>query len=449
MLRTACGSDGKRIMKSGGIMMKRFLKKAAAVMTAAVMGVSLAACGSGTASAGGEGSAAAGGESAAAGGTITEVNVCIPTVYDMPDAEEVETAINEIAEPKYGVHLDITFVSTGNWLQQSNLLLTGDEVDVIAAFMTPLTTYVKNGQLAPLDDYYASAADDFKAIWSEEEIKGTTVDGQIYAIPNLRNFGNRFGLNIDKAIAEEFGIEPYHKWSLEEIDAFLHEVHEKYPDRYALVPQSGDTMVNGWTWDGLGDGKFIGVIPDCGQGTEVQNLFDTDDFQEFIGWTRKWYQDGLIMADALSNTEAGSQLIANQKAVSCFDNYANNELAGAVRTVVIEPWSVANSYSELCYGINANSKNKDAAWTALQMLYTDKEVCVLLNNGIEGKHYTKNDDGTISFPEGKTAADCGYGMADLYWIAPYSGWSNPIDYNGPTFFEDLIQFNKQSVWLLL
>ena len=68
MLRTACGSDGKRIMKSGGIMMKRFLKKAAAVMTAAVMGVSLAACGSGTASAGGEGSAAAGGESAAAGG---------------------------------------------------------------------------------------------------------------------------------------------------------------------------------------------------------------------------------------------------------------------------------------------------------------------------------------------------------------------------------------------
>lgn len=440
MLRTACGSDGKRIMKSGGIMMKRFLKKAAAVM-----GVSLAACGSGTASAGGEGSAAAGGESAAAGGTVTEVNVCIPTAYDMPDAGEVETAINEIAESKYGVHLNLTFVSMGNWLQQSNLLLTGDEVDVIAAFMTPLTTYVKNGQLAPLDDYYASAADDFKAIWSEEEIKGTTVDGQIYAIPNLRNFGNRFGLNIDKAIAEEFGIEPYHKWSLEEIDAFLHEVHEKYPDRYALVPQSGDTMVNGWTWDGLGDGKFIGVIPDCGQGTEVQNLFDTDDFQEFIGWTRKWYQDGLIMADALSNTEAGSQLIANQKAVSCFDNYANNELAGAVRTVVIEPWSVANSYSELCYGINANSKNKDAAWTALQMLYTDKDVCVLLNNGIEGKHYTKNDDGTISFPEGKTAADCGYGMADLYWIAPYSGWSNPIDYNGPTFFEDLIQFNKDTM----
>ena len=36
-------------------------------------------------------------------------------------------------------------------------------------------------------------------------------------------------------------------------------------------------------------------------------------------------------------------------------------------------------------------------------------------------------------------------MADLYWIAPYSGWSNPIDYNGPTFFEDLIQFKKDTM----
>lgn len=172
--------------------MRKFFKRAAGIMLAAVMGVSLAACGSGAASTGGEGSAAADGESTAAGGTVTEVNVCMPTAYDMPDAGEVESAINEIAEGKYGVHLNLTFVSMGNWLQQSNLLLTGDEVDVIAAFMTPLTTYVKNGQLAPLDDYYASATDDFKAIWSEEEMQGTTVDGQIYAIPNLRNFGNRF-----------------------------------------------------------------------------------------------------------------------------------------------------------------------------------------------------------------------------------------------------------------
>lgn len=415
------------------------------------MALSMGACGNNANSANtgtNAGTVASGDESGEDGATIGEVQnvvVAIPTTYDMTDAQMVQEAINAISAEKYGVTITLNFVALGNWAQQSNLLLTGDEVDVIASFITPLSTYVKNGQLAPLDEYVSVASDEFKAIWSDEELQGTTINGSVYAIPNLRNFGNYFGLNVDEEIAAEYGIEDRQKWTMDEISEFLYKVQEEYPDRYALVPQSGTTMVNGWTWDGLGDGKFIGVLPDCGQTTTVENLFNTDDFQEFCGYTRQWYQDGLIMADALSNTETGSSMIQAKKAVSCFDNYANNNLAGAVRTIVIDSWSVANSYAELCYGINANSKNKDAAWTALQMLYADQDISILLNNGIEGTHYQKNDDGTISFLEGKTAADCGYGMADVYWITPYSGNSYPLDTNGATFFTDLIQFNKDTM----
>lgn len=426
--------------------MKRVIKKVTSLALTVAMALSLAACGSsGSGTTEGDTSESGGGEADTSATSVTEVSVHLPTAYDMPDAAEVEAAINEVIESKYGVHMNLTFISTGNWVQQANLLMTGSEADVIAIFGTPLTSYVKNGQLASLDDYYASATDEFHSVWSEEEIKGTTVNGSVYAIPNLRNFGNVFGLDIDESIAAEFGIEPYQKLTMEEIDEFLRAAHEKYPDRYALVPQAADTMVNGWTWDGLGDGKFIGVLPNCGQNTVVRNLFETDDFREFTSWTRKWYEEGLTMADALSNTEEGRQLIKSGKAISRFCNYGNAKIDGIVRTVVIEPWSVANSYSELCYGINSNSKDKDAAWTMLQLLYTDQEVSILLNNGIEGKHYVKNEDGTISFPEGTNASDCGYGMADLPWITPYAGNSYPIDSNGPTFFEDLIQFNKDSM----
>ncbi|MFR6469083.1 MAG: extracellular solute-binding protein, partial [Lachnospiraceae bacterium] len=145
----------------------------------------------------------------------------------------VEDAINQITEEKYGIHLNLTYVTMGNWQQQSNLLFTSDEADVIAVFMTPLSTYVKNGQLEDLTDYYANASDEFKQIWSEDEMKGTSVDGKIYAIPNLRNFGNIMGLNIDEDIAAEFGIENGQKLTMEEVDEFLTKAHEKYPDRYA------------------------------------------------------------------------------------------------------------------------------------------------------------------------------------------------------------------------
>lgn len=151
------------------------------------------------------------------------------------------------------------------------------------------------------------------------------------------------------------------------------------------------------------------------------------------------------MPDILSNTTPWQTMIANKQAISVFDNYGVNAAAGCIRTVVIDKWAQSNSYQALCYGISQNSANKDAAWRAMEVLYTDKEICTLLADGIEGTHYIVNDDGTISFPEGKTAADCGYGMAEGYWIVPYSGNTYPLDINGASFFDDLIEFNKETL----
>ncbi len=417
--------------------MKKSWKRMTAVVGAAAMAMSLAACGSGSGSTG----------SGNTGDTdgVKTVAVHIPTVYDLPDAEEVADEINKITEEKYKIHMDLNFISTGNWQQQSNLLLTGDETDVIAVFGTPLSTYVKNGQLADLTQYYADASDEFKKVWSEDAMKGTSVNGKIYAIPNMRNFGNYFGLNIDEDIAAEFGIQDGQTLTMEDVDTFLRAAHEKYPDRYALAPQGGNTIIGQWSWDGLGDSKMVGVLPECGQTTEVQNLFDTEDFRTFCNWTRSWYQDGLIMQDVLSNTQSWQTMINNGQAIACLDNYGVNGVNGMIRTVILDKWAVANSYAELCYAINTNSKDKDTAWKAMEILYTDADVATLLQDGIEGKHYVKNDDGTISFPEGKTASDCGYGMADAYWITPYSADTLPLDVNGADFFTDLIKFNDETL----
>ena len=163
------------------------------------------------------------------GSALAETNkvvLAMPSVYDMTDAPEVQDAINAITEEKYGITFELLFVPMGNWTQQSNLLLTGDEVDITAIFSTPLLTYVNNGQLADLTDYYANASDEFKAVWSEDEIAGTSIGGKIYAIPNMRNFGNYFGLNIDSEIAAAMGIEDGQTLTMEEVDELLGRIHE-------------------------------------------------------------------------------------------------------------------------------------------------------------------------------------------------------------------------------
>lgn len=372
---------------------------------------------------------------------IKSVNVHIPTIYELPDAKIVEAAVNEITEEKYGIHLSLNFITTGNWKNQSNLLFTGDEADVIAVYQTPLTTFVKNGQLADLTDYYAGATAAFKEVWTDEELKGTTVKGRLYAIPNMRNFGNTFGLTIDSEIAAEFGLKEGQVMTMEDVDQFIRAAHEAYPDRYALAPKN-NCLINQWTWDGLGDQQYIGVLEECGQDTTVKNLFETEDFVNFVTWAHKWYEDGLVMQDILSNTQPWQQMIRNKQAIACFNNYSVNKFNGMISTVIIDKWAVSNSYTALCYGININSKDTDAAWDALEILYTDADVAILLNDGIENKHYVKNEDGTISYPDGMTASDSGYGMAEGYWLTPYSARTYPLDVNGPAFFEDLLEFNK-------
>lgn len=232
------------------------MKKVIALLSMAAMIASFAACGgnntadsSNTANSGSTSDNESSSDSADSTESqeIQEVALHLPTVYDLPDAELVETEINKIAEERYGLHFDINYISAGNWTQQSNLLFTGDEADVIAVFGTPLTTYVKNGQLTDLTDYYANASEEFKGVWSEDEMKGTTVNDKIYAVPNLRNFGNYFGLNIDSEVAAELGIEDGQALTMEEVGTFLYAAHEKYPERYALIPQGGTTLIGQWS----------------------------------------------------------------------------------------------------------------------------------------------------------------------------------------------------------
>ncbi len=425
--------------------MKKWMKKLAAGLMAVTIAASFAGCGGG----GSSDDASAG--ASAGNGSMPVVNFCVPNIYDTSEIQMVEDAINGITADKYGMKIKLTFVEFGNWTQQSNMLLTGDEADLIMIFGTPLLSYVKNGQLLKLNDYYANASEEFKKaaenVFTEEDIKCLTVNGNIYAMSNSRNHGDTVVLAIDEDIAAECGIEPGASMSLDEVDAFLAEVHEKYPDRYAIVPQGNTTMSNGgWKWDGLGDIDFIGVISISGNDTTVQNLFEMEEFVEFTRHSRMWYENGYMMADCLSNTETGSSMIANGRAVSSMDNgayYAEEDFHkdGVVRVALTPAKADTTTISGMCWGINSNSKNPDAAWKMLEVLYYDADVATLLANGVEGEHYILNEDGTASFPEGEDYNNCGYGGMMEQWLFPNSSLGYPRAEDGAAYHENLAAYN--------
>lgn len=373
------------------------------------------------------------------------VTVCMPAYRNVDDLTMVQDAVNKITEERYGISFEFHMISSANYLKSMEIALLDPSLDIMLINGKPLFQHVEDQQLVDLTDYMGRASEEMRGLWTDEILRGVSVGGRLYGLPTFRNFGNYIGLNLDEEIAAEFGVRDRQKMTMEEVDVLLHEIKRRYPDRNVLVPQGMDTMIAEWTWDGLGDADCIGVLPDCGQATKVQNLYETDDFIEFCTWMRRWQEDGLIMEDVLSNVEQWQDLIYQKRGIACLDNYGVNSVSGMIRTVIVDNWSVSNSYSILMYCISANSAHKDIAWKGMEILYTDRDVEILLNNGIEGVHYVKNEDGTASYPPGVTVLNSTYAMMEVNWATPYSRYAYPLDVNGADFAGRQEAFNREAL----
>lgn len=361
-------------------------------------------------------------------GDVKTVSIHLTGGGDYSDAQSVEDAMNAISIPEYGIKFDLNYIEYGNYAQQCSLLLTGDEADIIMVYITPFTTFVKNGQLYDITELYANASEDFKAYIAQvdpgfgEMTKATTVNGRLYALPRVGTNGANTCLAVAEPYAAEFGIKGGETWTLDEVDAFLAKVHEKYPDKYAIVPQGPGLMTNGmWTWDGLGDDSMVGIVDAFGQDTTVHNLYENEEFLRLCRYTRSWYENKYMMQDCLSNTEASMTLFTGT-GVCCFNVGTNHEFGGGndlLKSIFLtDDKLITSNASVICYGINANTKDAQSAWKAMELIYTHPQIGKLFANGIEGVHYRVDEKGNAVYPDGKDSSNVGYNGVYESWDYP-------------------------------
>lgn len=347
---------------------------------------------------------------------VTTLSLWLPTLTTYTDdaVAEVQDKINEYLGEKYGININLEYVEIGNFEQAVNLAMTTDEVDVTCYFTEngQLPTYVANGQLVDITDYFENASDDLKNTFTDAEIIASSVNGRMYGLVRKYQYGGHEVAVLNKEICDEMGIDAKSITSMDDLEKVLYEVHEKYPDIYTMVPQSSSEM----TWCMPVD-KGIGLTgyayADIGS-TELKSLFETDGFADFCKYTNKWYNDGIIMPDALSNTMEGSTMVTAGSAFCCLHNgdidpldkvYNNTEETGEIIGVRANSTDIGN----LQYGISANSAHPEEAFTLLSAMYTDPEFATLLAYGIEGEHYVLNDKGRAEYPEGLDAETDPYG----------------------------------------
>ena len=354
---------------------------------------------------------------------LETIKICLPTLLYSPSAEgtqQTEDAINQYLESLGDyVRVDLEPIDGTNYVTDLGLKLTSGEVVDLFCPLSGVNLAVSQEQIVPLDEYLDNELAGTSAILGDY-MKAGYVGGHSYAVPCWKEYGLSCYYFYRGDIAEELGFTEDKIKTLEDVEKLLKAVKTAYPDMYSFVPtggaaNTGNTLMiervlagpKHYKADELTSG--VGIV---GDDMTITNIYDTEYFKEVVETAYRWNQEGLIMPDASFTAELGRDLIQAGRAFSVITGYGSTgqyedmgefytkELGYPMKAVALDSFLVTSSSCAPSWSISFNCKNPKAAAKVLNYLYTDEFVENTLLNGVEGTHYVKNADGSISLPEG-------------------------------------------------
>lgn len=410
------------------------------------------------------GSAVKGGEETAAGttenggsagaeepGEIKTINMYTMGIGSTTDYKAVEDAINEISREKIGVEVNWTVLDIGQWFEQYNLLLSGSEPVDLMVNMGGVSQGVSQGAFLELDDLYAQYGQDIASYYDEEFLKAGVINGNLYGIAGQKDFAATTSITYRKDIVEELNLDVSNVKTLADWTPVMEAVHEAYPDMPVFVSNGGNTLnqFGSYDWDSLED--RLGVLMNYGEGTEVVNLYETEEYESLIRQMREWYQAGLVDKDAATNTESwGDMVRAGKGFFSLVTGNPGSEYEHTLNTgypigviPVTEPLSTTGNVTAVMWSIPYAAAEPEAAMKFLNLMYSDPAVSDLLNYGIEGVHYQVAEDGTYTFMEGADMSSCTYHPA-MTWIWPNTYIGGEWQGSAPEIGKKMTEFNQNA-----
>ena len=379
-----------------------------------------------------------------------EVVMAYMNFTNVKDLELVQEEMSKISKEKINATVKLVPISAGAWQEQSNLLLTGSEkLDLIlsSSFYGYNTNAIK-GQYLPLDDLLESHGQGILEVMPEHILEGNKVDGNIYGIPSVRDWGANYGIAMRKDIIDKYNIDLSQIKEWKDLEKVFAIVKENEPTMTPLVNTglSPVEMLMGGKFDQIGD--YLGVMrfDDAGK---VVNLFEQPDYVENVELVRDWYQKGYILKDAATSTEASVNIVAAGKGFGYFNNLkpgydVQESIIAGTEMVVLEftePFTFTSASTGFNLSISKNTRNKEKTMEFLNLLYTDADVMNLLANGVEGKHYVENDEGTIEMPEGVTESNYVFNA----WMLGNNALTDPWVGNPANYWEIMNEFNESAI----
>lgn len=335
--------------------------------------------------------------------TVAIQVVTLPgTDYSTLEAD-MEAAINEITQPAINCMVDIQFVWISEIANTTSLGVAGGEkLDLIhVATVTPLSSMVGEEILLDMNEgnLLQNRGQDLIELFGDLMESGE-VSGQQLAVPAKTYNAVAKGFSYNKTIVDQCGISIPEKGTIEDMETMLYGIKEAGVDIMPFYVGSGGNNLMYWLYgcSGFGTEYSYGVIFDEMNDLTIENMYASEEFEDFCLRMFRWRQDGILQKDSTDTTSGTDYMYAQQLASSFADispylkaNYnamAKNSGFELGWCEIVEPQVINGSVTEYMWGIASNSERPDKAMDFLNYMYVNEDVANILLYGLEGENYT-------------------------------------------------------------
>jgi len=328
-----------------------------------------------------------------------------------PDLKRVNDKINEVTAKKIGV--TITYIKVG-WQEYNDrintLISTGTPFDI--AFSPDYSSLVQRGAWLKLDDYLSGLGRDMydaidPVLWQGVRME----DGGIYGVPTNKELAVRMQWMYPEALVRKYGIDIAKYNTLESLAPLLKMIKEKEPS-YQPMELDKDSQ-NFFALDGYEyviDKPLPLMVRSLDPAAPVVNIFETQEARHVLDTLRSYYLKGYINEDAAlregQNLKRGDLVFWKPAGGGPLaeNSWSKDRGYKVVAQPVTPPLITTESVRGGIMAINANSAYPAESVKFLNLLNTDPELRNLINYGIEGVHYTLDENGQVLL---KSSGDSG------------------------------------------
>lgn len=344
---------------------------------------------------------------------------------DMPFDDDVAKKITELT----GVTLKITHPVAGDTQSIPLMIASGDYPDLIFA-KGDTGKLIDAGAIIPLDDYIEKEGTNLKNLYGNQikRLRASKDDPHIYTA-GTNGVDNKIydpngTMQIQHAVLKELGYPEIS--TLKDYENAIRQYKEKYPEINGQKTIGMSLMASDWRWlITCGNiASSVAGIPDDGQfkvddDTETAVYkYQLPELKEYFKWLCHMNAEGLLDPESFTQKEdaykaklAQGIVLGISDAKWDYSTVTTGLIGSGMEERTFAPLAVTldenckdQSMKNYGYGggwgvaISSTSEHQERAFQFLDWLASD-EAQVLLNWGIEGKHYTVENGVRTVIPE--------------------------------------------------